>query len=241
MTSPELTVVVPVYNEAENFPRFHASLQAHVRTPYRLLVVYDHENDTTLPVARALAATDPTIELVKNEGKGVLGALKTGLKKPERGAVLVTMADCSDDHAQADAMFALYQDGFHVVSASRYSKGGEQRGGPLLKSAMSRAAGVSLHLLGGVATSDPTNNYKLYAVDFLQRVEIESTGGFEVALELTVKATRMGLRVCEIGTVWTDRVAGQSNFQLRKWLPRYLRWYAAAMQDRAGKLLGKPS
>jgi len=52
---PELHVVVPVYNEAENFPTFHESLSRHVRTPFRLLVVYDHEEDTTLPVAREIA------------------------------------------------------------------------------------------------------------------------------------------------------------------------------------------
>src|SRR5262249_13657830 len=105
--APELHVVVPVYNEAENFPRFYTTLKDSVRTPYRLLVVYDREEDTTLPVARPLAEKDPSLLLVKNTAKGVLGALKTGLHHPGGKAVVVTMADCSDDLTQVDRMWAL--------------------------------------------------------------------------------------------------------------------------------------
>jgi len=46
-----------------------------------------------------------------------------------------------------------------------------------------------------------------------------------VALELTVKAYQRRLAIAEIPTVWTDRVAGKSNFKLAKWLPKYLKWY----------------
>jgi hypothetical protein len=59
----------------------------------------------------------------------------------------------------------------------------------------------------------------------LEKVEIESQGGFELALELTVKAHCAGFRVTEIPTIWNDRTAGESRFRLGRWLPRYLRWY----------------
>jgi dolichol-phosphate mannosyltransferase len=195
-----------------------------------LLVVYDREEDTTLPVAREIAKKDPRVELVLNTGKGVLGALKTGLSRPERGWVVVTMADGSDDHAQIDPMVDLARGGAEVVAASRYMRGGAQHGAPFLKSMLSRLAGLSLHHLGGLPTSDPTNNYKLYAVDFLRSVTIESTGGFEVALELTVKAHLQGRRIAELPTVWQERTAGTSNFKLGKWLPRYLRWYLRSLR-----------
>jgi glycosyltransferase involved in cell wall biosynthesis len=224
--------VVPVYNEAENFPRFYRSIVDRVRTPWRLLVVYDREEDTTLPVAREIAAQDARVELVLNTSKGVLGALKTGLARPERGWVVVTMADGSDDHSQIDRMVELARGGAEVVSPSRYVRGGALRGAPLLKGTLSRVAGMSLRYLGGLPTSDPTNNYKLYAVDFLRSVTIESTGGFEVALELTVKAHLQGRRIAELPTIWTERTAGASNFKLAKWLPRYFRWYLLAFGRR---------
>ena len=129
------------------------------------------------------------------------------------------MADGSDEPHVVDPMVALARDGADVVSASRYMSGGHQVGGPPLKRLMSRTAGLTLHWFAGVPTHDPTNNFKLYSRRFLDTVTIESTAGFELALELTVKATLAGRRVAEVPTTWRDRTAGQSNFKLRKWLP----------------------
>lgn len=226
----DLHLVVPVYNEAENFPRFYESVRAHVSTPHDIIVVYDHDDDTTVPVVRALASADPGLILLRNPVPGVLGALKTGLSAAPGGAVVVTMADGSDDHRCVDRMYAMYQAGYDLVAACRYMPGGEQRGGPMLKGFLSRAAGWSLHRFAGLPTRDPTNNFKLYRKAFLDRIEIESEGGFELALELTVKAYRAGLRIGEIPAIWTDRVRGKSNFKLMRWLPRYLRWYLAAFR-----------
>jgi hypothetical protein len=97
---------------------------------------------------------------------------------------------------------------------------------------MSRAAGLTLHWFGGVTTHDPTNNFKLYSRRFLDATPIESQAGFELALELTVKATLAGRRVAEVPTTWRDRTAGESNFKLRTWLPYYLHWYWTAMKGR---------
>ena len=142
------------------------------------------------------------------------------------------MSDGSDEPHVVDPMVALARDGADVVSASRYMKGGHQIGGPPLKRLMSRTAGLTLHWFGGVATHDPTNNFKLYSRSFLESVTIESTAGFELALELTVKATLAGRQVAEVPTTWRDRTEGQSNFKLRQWLPHYLHWYAAAFRGR---------
>jgi hypothetical protein len=97
---------------------------------------------------------------------------------------------------------------------------------------MSRTAGLTLHWFAGVPTHDPTNNFKLYSRTFLDSITIESTAGFELALELTVKATIAGRRVGEVPTTWRDRTAGQSNFKLRAWLPNYLHWYRVAFVGR---------
>jgi dolichol-phosphate mannosyltransferase len=236
MSTPgaELHFVVPVYNEAENFPRFYESVRTHVRTPHDITVVYDREDDTTVPVVRGLGCNDPGLILLRNRSPGVLGALKTGLAAAPGGAVVVTMADGSDDHRCVDQMYAMYLEGYDLVSASRYMPGGEQRGGPMVKGILSRGAGWSLHRFAGLPTRDPTNNFKLYRKTFLDGVTIESEGGFEIALELTVKAHLAGLRIGEVPSIWTDRVAGRSNFKLLRWLPRYLRWYRLAFRGNRG-------
>jgi hypothetical protein len=147
------------------------------------------------------------------------------------------MADGSDEAHVVEPMLSLAREGADVVSASRYMRGGHQVGGPLLKRTLSRIAGLSLHWVGGVATHDPTNNFKLYSRRLLDATPIESSAGFELALELTVKATLAGRRVAEVPTTWRDRTAGESNFKLRKWLPYYLKWYFVAMRGRARRLL----
>jgi dolichol-phosphate mannosyltransferase len=104
---------------------------------------------------------------------------------------------------------------------------------------MSRTAGLTLHWFAGVPTHDPTNNFKLYSRRFLESVRIESEAGFELALELTVKATLLRRPVAEVPTTWRDRTAGQSNFKLRKWLPHYLHWYRVAFMGRLRRLAGR--
>lgn len=230
--SPEVTIVVPVLNEAENFPRFYASVCRHLEEPFRVVVVYDSPDDSTLPVARQLAAAEGRLVLLKNPGRGVADALRAGLGYASEGAVIVSMADLSDDHAKLTEMLRLYRAGCDVVVASRYCRGGQQVGGPLVKRLLSQTAGVSLYALGALPTSDPTNSFKLYSASFLKQVEIESRHGFAQALELTVKARRLGLSIGEVPARWEDRVAGRSNFKLLRWLPIYLKWYTSAIRHR---------
>jgi dolichol-phosphate mannosyltransferase len=230
---PELSIVVPVYNEGDAVEPVLRALTSAVKAPHEILVVYDFDGDTTVPVIARLAAELPAIRGQRNDlGRGVLNAMRSGVGAARGDYVLVSMADGSDEPHLVDRMIELARDGADVVSASRYMRGGRQIGGPPVKRLLSRAAGLTLHWFGGVATHDPTNNFKLYSRSFLDSVTIESTAGFELALELTVKATIARRRIEEIPTTWRDRTAGQSNFKLRKWLPHYLHWYGRAMRAR---------
>jgi dolichol-phosphate mannosyltransferase len=230
---PELTVVLPVYNEGERVEPVLRAMHAGIATPHELIVVWDFDADTTRPVVERLAAELPGLRGHRNDlGRGVLNAMRAGIGAARGSLVLISMADGSDEPHVVDPMVALARDGAAVVSASRYMPGGRQIGGPPLKRLLSRAAGLTLHWFGGVATHDPTNNFKLYRRDFLDSVTIESEAGFELALELTVKATLAGRRVAEVPTTWRDRTAGESRFRLRQWLPHYLRWYLAALRGR---------
>jgi glycosyltransferase involved in cell wall biosynthesis len=229
----DLTIVVPVYNEADNIKRTLAEVERHVPQPFTLYVVYDFDEDTTVPVVKELQADRPWLQLHKNDiGRGVVNALKAGFELVESGPVIVIMGDLSDDISIVPRMLELYREGFHIVVPSRYMPGGQQIGGPLLKKTMSRVAGVSLQRLVGFPTADATNNFRLYDARIVKELGIESVGGFEVALEITAKAFRAGYRACELPVTWRDREAGESRFQLRKWLPHYLKWYAFALTGR---------
>jgi len=230
-----LHVVIPVYNEKDNIGRTLADIERHVRAPHDVTIVYDFEEDDTLPAARAYAAETPTLELrfLRNDlGRGVVNALRKGLKAHAEGHVLVTMADGSDDLGNVDAMVALMEQGCDLVCGSRYMRGGRQVGGPLLKRVLSRLAGLSLHWLTGIPTHDVTNSFKMYSTSLLRAIDIESSGGFEVGLEILVKCFVRGGRIAEVPTTWQDRTAGESRFQTMKWIPHYLKWYLLALRYR---------
>ncbi len=241
VTAPEqplVSVIVPVYNEADNITATLQRLVSAVRTPMEVLIVHDSDEDTTLPVVRALQPRMPQVRLHRNDrGRGVLNAMCAGIAAASAPYIVVSMADGSDDVEVIDRMVALAQGGADVVAASRYMRGGRQVGGPFLKGLLSRMAGLTLQWFGHVGTHDATNNFKLYSRRYLDTVSIESQGGFELALELTVKAALAGRTVREVPATWRDRTAGQSRFQLRAWLPRYLRWYLSLFGGRARAVL----
>lgn len=233
MTALELSIVMPVFKEGEAVEPVIRALTQDVHTSHEVIVVYDFNEDPTVPVIQRLAAELPAVRGHRNDlGRGVLNAMKAGIAESSGAYILITMSDGSDEPHVVDSMVALARGGADVVAASRYMPGGRQVGGPFIKGTMSRVAGLTLHRFAGVRTHDPTSNFKLYTRRFLDAVTIESRAGFELALELTVKAAISGRVIAEVPTTWRDRTAGASNFKLRQWLPHYLRWYLVAFRHR---------
>lgn len=228
-----ISIVIPVYNEGENIQICVRQLtEALADAPHELIVCYDFDEDSTLPALAAMPDRPPTLRLVKNSlGKGVANALIAGFAAACGDVVVTSMADLSDPPSVIPLMAAKIRDeSADIVSGSRYMAGGSQRGGPRLKTLMSRTAGLSLHYLGGLPTHDATTNFRAYSRRFLENVPVQSVRGFEVGLELTTKAHLLGYRVDEVPSSWADRTAGTSKFNLVGWLPAYLHWYGLAMR-----------
>jgi dolichol-phosphate mannosyltransferase len=224
-----VSVVIPAYHEGEAIVPVLERISESVSSDFEILVVVDFPEDTTVPVVEKFAAGGVPVRAVVNTyGRGPANAIRYGIAQVENPVVVVTMADGSDDPRQIDDLARLVNRGVVVAAASRYSAGGQQVGGPALKGALSRSAGKSLGLLGRVGTRDATNSFKAYSVDFIREVGIHSRSGFEIGLELTAKARRLRRPVAEIPTIWLDREVGESNFQLKAWIPKYLRWYRFA-------------
>lgn len=223
-----IDLVVPVYNEAGNIEALLKSVSEKITSPKQVMIVYDSEDDNTLPVVKKIQL-DYSFEilLVRNKyGRGALHAIITGMEEAKHECVLVIMADLSDSLEIVDKMYSKIQDeGYDLVCGSRYMRGGRQHGGPFWKGLFSRTAGKSLHILSRIPTNDVTNSFKMYKKTLLDSITFESNGGFEIGMEITVKAYLNGFRVTEIPSQWYDREAGKSNFQMRKWIPKYLHWY----------------
>jgi dolichol-phosphate mannosyltransferase len=228
-----ISVVIPAYNEGEAIIPVLDRIFDAVHSSCEILVVVDFDEDTTMPVLRSYSEREPRLRTAVNTyGRGPANAIRYGIDQVKNPVVVVTMADGSDDPRQIDDLARLVERGVVVAAASRYCASGQQVGGPMGKAMLSRIAGTSLGLLGRVGTRDATNSFKAYSTEFIREVGIDSRGGFEIGLELTAKARRLRRPVAEVPTIWLDRTAGESNFQLVEWIPRYLRWYRFAFGKR---------
>jgi dolichol-phosphate mannosyltransferase len=230
---PRVSIVIPVYQEGEHIVGCLERILREVALPCEVLVVHDIPEDTTVPYVEKVAEEDDRVRAVLNTyGRGPANAIRFGIAAATADVAVVTMADGSDDPRQIDELARLVDRGVVVAAASRYMPGGQQVGGPVLKSTMSRLAGRSLRTFAHVGTRDATNSFKAYSTEFVRRVGIDSRDGFEIGIELTAKAKRLRLPVAEIPTIWLDRQAGVSNFKIAKWVPSYLRWYRFAFGPR---------
>ncbi len=230
---PELltSLVVPVYNEADNITPFLRDVEREVHEPHEILLVYDFPEDSTLPAVAEMRPPCPAVRLVHNTlGRGVLNAMKAGFKASRGDVIVVMMADRSDEPRDVAELTRLVRDGADVAAGSRYMLGGRQVGGPWLKRMLSRLAGASLYLFAGLPVHDATNNFRAYSRRVVEQIPIEGEASFALALELTLKAHWRGWRVAEAPTTWRDRAAGESRFRLWAWMPHYLRWYLRAMR-----------
>jgi len=230
---PRVSVVIPVFNEGDAIVECLDRIVAGVSLPLEVLVVFDDPSDNTVPYLEKYTISDPRVVAVHNtDGPGPARAIRFGIDRASAPVVVVTMADGSDDAEQIDTLCKLVERGVVIAAASRYCSGGQQIGGPFLKSALSRIAGLSLYWLAAVGTRDATNSFKAYSTEFVRSVGIESDTGFEIGLELVAKARRLRRPVAEVATIWLERARGTSNFQVVRWLPRYLRWYRFAFGPR---------
>jgi len=226
---PRVSVVIPVYDEGDAIVGCLDRILAGVTLPCEILVVFDDDADSTVAPLRKYAEHDSRVVPTRNTyGRGPAFAIRYGIDHVQAPVVVVTMADGSDDAEQIDELCKLVERGVVVAAASRYMSGGQQIGGPVVKSQLSRLAGLSLFWFARVGTRDATNSFKAYSVEFVRDVRIDSDSGFEIGIELVAKARRLRRPVAEIPTIWLERAHGASNFKVAKWIPRYLKWYRFA-------------
>jgi dolichol-phosphate mannosyltransferase len=230
---PRVSVIVPARNEGDSIVPVLDRLSEAVRLPCEVLIVVDDPADTTVASARQYARSDPRVRCVINTyGRGPANAIRFGIDAAVAPVAVVTMADGCDDPTQIDSLCRLVERGVVIAAASRYMAGGQQVGGPRVKGMLSGLAGRSLKLLAHTGTRDATNSFKAYSTEFVRAVGIDSRDGFEIGIELIAKARRLGRPVAEIPTIWLDRQAGVSNFEIAQWIPGYLRWYRFAFGPR---------
>lgn len=226
----QIDLVIPVYHEGANILATLAALAREVRTPTRVLICYDFDDDNTLPAVKNNPAAHAGLEVrfVKNPGRGAHGAVMAGFAASTAPIVVAYPADDDFNAGIIDEMASLMRGGCDVVCASRFLPGGTMQGAPWLKAALVRSAAFALHHFASLPTKDPTSGFRMFSRRVIERIEVESDQGFCYSIELLVKVHRLGWRIGEVPALWYERQHGASRFRVMKWLPAYLRWFRYA-------------
>lgn len=224
-TAAELDILIPVYNEGAGILPVIESLKREVRTPFRVLLCYDRDEDTTLAAVRSAQAFPFAIEFVKNRRSGAHGAVVTGFQDSAAPAVLVYPGDDDYNASRVDAMMAEFRKGCEIVAASRFIPGGCMEGCRWLKAVLVRGSAFVLYHVARIPTHDASNGFRLFSRRVLETIPIESSAGFTYSIELLAKCHRLGWKIGEVPAAWYERKSGQSRFRVLKWLPQYLKWF----------------
>ena len=224
-----LDVVIPVYNEGQNIVPVLDALVREVRTPLRIFICYDFDEDNTLPAVRAHPVEGLTVEFIKNPERGPHAAVCAGFAASTAPAVLVYMADDDFNAGIINEMVENFLAGADIVAASRFMPGGCMVGGDWHKRLITHLATFALHGLARLPVHDNTNAFRLFSRRVLDTIEIESQHGFTFSIELMAKAVRLGWPVTEVAAGWFERRDKASRFRVFAWIPRYLRWLFYAL------------
>lgn len=120
---PDVSVVIPVFNEQENLPSLHSRLAAALAPTglrYEVIFVDDGSRDTSVALLRALAGDDPrvvVVELARNFGHQV--AISAGLDHARGDGVIIMDADLQDPPEVLPQFIDKWREGHDVVYAIR--------------------------------------------------------------------------------------------------------------------------
>ena len=224
MNKYPLDIIIPVYNEGENIKRVLDKFEKHVETKFRILMIFDHDTDTTF---NHFCIEDYNFEILKlkNSSSGAHSAVMTGIEHSNSSSLIIFPADDLINQNIIDKMYNKFQEGCQVVVASRFMEGGSMKGCPLLKSVLVRTASWTLYFFSSIPVRDASNGFRLFSKKLLDYVEIESNKGFTYSIELLVKCRRLGWKIGEVPAKWEERSAGTSRFKVMQWAPSYIKWY----------------
>ncbi len=203
----ELSVVIPLYNEAGNLRPLHDELATALPKTgrsYEIILVNDGSRDDTEAILAELAAKDPTIHAINlRRNFGQTAAIMAGLDHA-RGAVIVPLdGDLQNDPEDIPGLLTKLDEGYDVVSGWRQNRQDEKG-----RSLLSRIANRFISMISGVHLHDYGCTLKAYRREVIEGVRLYG----EMHRFVPIYATWQGGRVTEMPVNHRARTVGKSNY-----------------------------
>jgi dolichol-phosphate mannosyltransferase len=222
----KLSLIIPARNEAGNIGGTIAALRerlAAARIDYELVVVDDGSDDTTAEEVSAHSRVDPAVRLVINGGRHGFGyAVRYGLEHFTGDAVIIVMADGSDNPDDVAAYHDVLQNKAECAFGSRWVEGARVEGYPRFKLPVNRFSNFLIRVLFGIRYDDVTNAFKGYRREVIDGCRPLLSAHFNLTVELPLKAIVRGYSYEVIPISWTGRTVGESSLRLQEMGSRYL-------------------
>jgi len=219
-----ISIVVPAHNESPNLPSLVETLdnlRKKQKWDCELVIVNDNSFDATQEIAEKLAKKYGKIKVVNRKGnQGMGNSLKEGTQKASGKIIFWTMADNSDDSATFPKMLDKINNGYDLVFGSRFIKGGSPGDITPYKAWLSRTYTIMTKLLFGIKVNDVTNAFRCFRKSIFAPLNIQSSE-FAISPEFAIKAHKAGLKLGEVPTLYTNRVAGKPTFKIMRMGVKY--------------------
>lgn len=221
-----LSVVIPCRDEAaciaSTVRRLHSELQSNAIS-HEIIVVDDGSADTSWSILLAESEKIQELRPVRNIGPHGFGcAITRGLDVMRGDAVVIMMADESDDCRDVARYWEELNKGYECVFGSRFVKGGGTVGYPLIKLILNRLANAFVSLLFQHGLNDTTNAFKAYRRNVLEGIRPILSPHFNITVEMPLKAIVRGYSFSIIPTTWRGRAHGASKLKIKEMGSRYL-------------------
>jgi dolichol-phosphate mannosyltransferase len=220
-----LSVVIPARDEegciAATVEHLHLELDLN-EVPHEIVVVDDGSSDRTWTILQALSGKNAALRPIQNEGLHGFGrAVIKGLNSVQGDAVVIMMADESDDCRDVVRYWRLLNEGWDCVFGSRFIKGGGVIDYPWLKLRINRLANLFIRLLFRIPLNDTTNAFKAYRRSVLEGCRPFLSPHFNLTVELPLKAIVRGYSWTVVPITWRNRRTGIPKLKIKEMGSRY--------------------
>jgi len=221
-----LSVVIPARNEegciASTVEHLYLELRRH-NVPHEIIVVDDGSTDATWRTLESLKTQIPSLMLVQNPGLHGFGrAVSCGFDRMAGDAVVVMMADESDDCRDVVRYWKKLNEGYDCVFGSRFIRGGGVIGYPKIKLFLNRLANHFIRMLFRISLNDTTNAFKAYRKEVIDGCRPLIAPHFNITIEIPLKAIVRGYSWVTIPITWRARRTGTPKLKIKEMGSRYL-------------------